>query len=400
MQKAAIPENDVERVKAILDYEILDTLPEKEYDEIIALASFICNAPISLITFVDETRQVFKSSFGIDATYNEREYGFCAHGINTKDNVFIVQDTFNDHRFNDHPMVLGEPNIRFYAGVPLINPNGFVLGTLCVIDKNPRVLNKEQINALSILSKQVIQLLELRKTNAELVKAQQKANEYASQIKDFTYMASHDLKEPVRMTNLFLNKLKLKYDNLLDEAGNQYLKFALDGGERMSKLIDEILIFSKIEYDDFTKEEVNLKDVIDDVCALHFDNKNENKILIEYNNVSKINTSSTALKIILRNLISNAIKYQHQNIQPTIKITVSEEKNKWHFIITDNGIGIEEEYFETIFKNFKRLHTNSEYSGTGLGLSMAKKIINNLGGDIWVNSTVGKGSSFNFTIAK
>jgi GAF domain-containing protein len=221
MQKAAIPENDVERVKAILDYEILDTLPEKEYDEIIALASFICNAPISLITFVDETRQVFKSSFGIDATYNEREYGFCAHGINTKDNVFIVQDTFNDHRFNDHPMVLGEPNIRFYAGVPLINPNGFVLGTLCVIDKNPRVLNKEQINALSILSKQVIQLLELRKTNAELVKAQQKANEYASQIKDFTYMASHDLKEPVRMTNLFLNKLKLKYDNLLDEAGNQ-----------------------------------------------------------------------------------------------------------------------------------------------------------------------------------
>jgi len=164
-----IPENEQERLHALYEYEILDTLPEKDFDYLTMIASQICDTPISLITLIDASRQWFKSHHGIGVTETDRKYSFCAHAINTPQEMMVVPDTRLDERFADNPFVTGEPNAVFYAGVPLVTESGCALGTLCIIDNKPRALGEDQLEALRALSSQVVKLLELRRKNKELV---------------------------------------------------------------------------------------------------------------------------------------------------------------------------------------------------------------------------------------
>ncbi len=170
MEKPTTPINEQNRLGALNSYEILDTLEEKEYNDIIALASQICGTNISIISFIDEYRQWFKASLGLKLKQTPREISFCGHAINTPNEIFVVSDARIDKRFSDNPLVTGEPHIVFYAGVPLVDDNGFALGTICVLDSAPKELNKNQINALKILSEQVIQLLSIKKKSLDLIK--------------------------------------------------------------------------------------------------------------------------------------------------------------------------------------------------------------------------------------
>lgn len=153
------------RLNALKSYEILDTLSEEEYDGITRLAAQICGTKISLITLIDENRQWFKSKYGIDATDTPREIAFCNHAIQSPDSVFIIEDSTKDDRFKENPFVTGESNIIFYAGVPLVDKDNYSLGTLCVIDNEPKKLTDGQIDALQTLAKSVINLFELRRKN-------------------------------------------------------------------------------------------------------------------------------------------------------------------------------------------------------------------------------------------
>ncbi|NOQ74054.1 MAG: SpoIIE family protein phosphatase [Crocinitomix sp.] len=168
MIKPAIPADEIERQEELNSYSILDTLPEQEYDEITFLASELCNTPISLISLIDDSRQWFKSHHGLGTTETPREQAFCAHVINDKHNPMIVEDSREDVRFVDNPLVTDNPNIIFYAGIPLVTSNGFPLGSLCVIDNKPNVLKESQIKALQALSNQLMKLLELRKNKFEI----------------------------------------------------------------------------------------------------------------------------------------------------------------------------------------------------------------------------------------
>jgi GAF domain-containing protein len=165
--KAPLPKNEVKRIEILWKYDVLDTVPEKAFDELTSLAAYICEAPIALITLVDENRQWFKSKVGISLRETSRDISMCAHAILQKE-IMIVPDATKDRRFKDNPFVVSEPKIRFYAGAPLLSSSGHALGTLCVIDTVPRELTGDQKKALSVLSHHVMAQLELRRKSREL----------------------------------------------------------------------------------------------------------------------------------------------------------------------------------------------------------------------------------------
>jgi GAF domain-containing protein len=171
--KAPIPDNEAERLAALREYHILDTGGEQAYDDITALAAYVCAAPIALISLVDESRQWFKSRVGLNRQETPRDVAFCAHAI-LQSEPLIVRDALKDARFADSALVTRSPHIRFYAGFPLASPEGFTLGTLCAIDRKPRQLFPEQKTAMASLARQVMALLELRRVSARMADALEK----------------------------------------------------------------------------------------------------------------------------------------------------------------------------------------------------------------------------------
>jgi len=168
MHKAISLSEEDRRLDALKSYEILDTLPQQEYDDLTRLASEICQTPISLISLLDDKRQWFKSHHGLSVSETPREYAFCNHAILNPDEIMVVADSRIDKRFEGNPLVDGEPYVIFYAGVPLVDSNGYALGSLCVIDHTAKQLSPGQLTALKTLAKQVVNLLELRKSNKDL----------------------------------------------------------------------------------------------------------------------------------------------------------------------------------------------------------------------------------------
>ena len=161
MISPSTPQNEEERLQELRKYKLLDTLPEADYNEIVELASDICETPISLISLVDSDRQWFKAKLGIDTSETPRTISFCGHAIH-EDDIFEIPNALEDERFHDNPLVTDHPNVRFYAGMPLETTSGHKVGTLCVLDEKPRLLTKHQRNALRILGRQVIRNFELR----------------------------------------------------------------------------------------------------------------------------------------------------------------------------------------------------------------------------------------------
>lgn len=162
--------SEARRLKVLWQYDVLDTIPEELFDDLTELAAGICGAPIALISLVDEDRQWFKSKVGVTINETSRDISFCAHAIKGQD-LFIIPDATKDLRFANNPLVTSDPKIRFYAGAPLIAPDGEALGTLCVIDKVPRELSSEQQQALRVLARHVMTQLELRRHAKDLAEA-------------------------------------------------------------------------------------------------------------------------------------------------------------------------------------------------------------------------------------
>jgi len=170
MTRPRIPKDEKKRLKVLWQYSVLDTVPEEIFDDLTELAANICEAPIALITLVDENRQWFKSKVGVSINETSRDISFCSHAI-TQPGLFVVPDATRDQRFAHNPLVTSDPKVRFYAGAPLVTPDGYALGTLCVIDKVPRELRPEQKQALRILARHVVSQLELRRRSTELADA-------------------------------------------------------------------------------------------------------------------------------------------------------------------------------------------------------------------------------------
>ena len=399
MVRPPIPENEEQRLIALEKYRILDTLPEEDYDNITQLASLICETPISTITFLDAKRDYLKSSLGLPAgPPGERDLSFCAHAINNPGELMIVPDTRLDQRFADHPFVIGEPHVIFYSGIPLVTEDGFALGALCVVDHKPHQITQAQQNALRSLGKQVTRLLDLRLKNEMLTSKQNKLEQIANDMEMFAYIASHDLKEPLRMVKSFVGLLKTKYSSQLDEKANKFINLAVDGSERMEILIDDLLAYFTAGTLSIKTELTDINEVIEEVKELLNFSIKEKHAVINTDHMPVVNMPRTAAFQIFQNIISNALKYQRKGSKPEIKISAIEQNEYWEFSIKDNGIGISQENLEKVFKIFKRLHNKQEYSGTGIGLAIVKRIVEQHEGKIWVESE--HGCTFRFTIKK
>jgi signal transduction histidine kinase len=204
--KAPLPDNETDRLAALYALDILDSAPEQDFDDIVALASTVCGTPMSLVTLVDMDRQWFKARVGLDQTGTDRETSFCAHAILGRD-LLVVPDATKDPRFADNPQVECANGVRFYAGAPLITTDGFALGTLCVVDDQPRRLDIEQLQALRALARQVTSQMELRRHAVTLANTTARLQELERRKDDLAGLVGGDLRAPLRLVTAYLERL-------------------------------------------------------------------------------------------------------------------------------------------------------------------------------------------------
>lgn len=385
------------RLKALYSYDILDTIPEKEYDSITKIAAQICNVPVSLITFLDRDRQWFKSHNGIEINQTPREFAFCNHTILEPLNVLAVPDLRIDDRFSRNPLVTGTPHAVFYAGASLVTPDGNALGSICVLDAKANKLDDNQKNALKALAEQVVARLELRKKIKDLKFSQQKLKKVNRNLRQFAHVISHDMKTPLANISLVSQSLQTGYPGSLDNNACDCLDLINKSAKELLLFIDDVLIKCLKPGKSTRLKKVDSYAVISkviDLIALPADI--EIKISGSF---PRIQMEKTSLQQVFQNLITNAIKYNDKE-KGIINISCYSDHGYHYFDIADNGCGIDNEDLEKIFNKRQTLKKTDRYGniGTGTGLAMVKNIIEQTGGEISVASEKDAGSVFKISI--
>lgn len=394
-----LPENESERQKAVNKYKNLHSLSNESYDNITSLVASICNMPISLISIIDEDKNYFKSTFGLETEENLRSLSFCGHAINDSEAITIVNDSRIDERFCNNPFVLNGSAI-FYAGVPLTTKDGYKIGTLCVFDDKPRQLDDNQKKALKILAEQVMILFEKEYQNTILNILQEQLKTTNENLEKFAGVVSHDLKSPLANIISLTNLIEEENEGFLNDDSKMYLSYLKSASYSLRNYIDGILNFYKSDsLLVCNKQEFKLDDLLTEVKNILPISSNVS-IESNFENVV-ITTNKAALQQVFLNLISNALRYNSKE-NSLVKIIFSQDDKHLKFTVSDNGNGIESKNFKKIFDLFEVVDDVNfdKEKGSGIGLATVKKVVESLGGTISVNSIVGQGSDFSFSLAK
>ncbi len=419
MQVPAIPVNESERLEELRRYKILDSGVEQDYNDLVQLASEICGTPMSLISLVDKDRQWFKANLGLADNETPRDVSFCAHAIHF-DEIFIVPDATADMRFFDNPLVTNEPNIRFYAGVPLKTSGGFNLGTLCVLDSQPRELTESQKFCLKTLSRQVMHMFELKHTAARLTQQNAQLREQKAQINDllnlrdellmkisaqselkskFLSILAHDLKNPLFQLNGFvemINEGALTADEI--EKMTAQMKNGIDA---VSSMLNNLLewAWAAIDGKKALSGKVDLKKAVDTCLkeAGMLADKKGNKLINNIPEGTLVKGDRDRIELILRNLITNAIKFTEAG---RITVNCVRENPLLVISVSDTGIGMDEQQLKNLLDWNKVKSTSGTRAerGTGIGLILTKEFIESMGGSLSVSSEKGVGSVFTFSL--
>jgi PAS domain S-box-containing protein len=347
------------------------------------------NIPTDIAVFDNKHKYIFLNKYAVADPEIRRwligkdDFDYCAFkGIDNalaenRRNLFLktIKNKTNSQFVDEHIDKKGEKHYVLRNLFPHFENNKlqFVIGY--GIDITERKLIEIQLSDA---------LQSIKKTNTEL--------------EQFAYVASHDLQEPLRMVTSFLTQLEKKYSDKLDERAKEYIHFAVDGAKRMRQIILDLLEFSRVGRQYELQKEIDVNEIIQEIELLHHQQIIEKHATINIKNLPIIFAHRTPLRQVFQNIIGNSLKYNNEGVAPEINIEAIPLKDRWQFKISDNGIGIEPEYYDKIFEIFQRLHNKDEYSGTGIGLAITKKIIENWGGKIWVTSILGKGTNFYFTI--
>lgn len=406
-QAYPMPPEEALRLEELQRYDILDTAPEDAYDGLCYLASLICETRMAAITLIDEDRQWFKAKQGIDSEQTPREDAFCAYAICNPNQVMVVEDATQDDRFQDNPYVTDDPNVRFYAGAPLTTPNGRGIGTICAIHDEPRGLTGKQKRALQALGNQVMMQLELRRRSKELKAAKKELETVNEELRSsneeldrFASVVSHELKDPLSQVVSNLDLLAFEIDEGTSEA-RALLEDAQTGGRRMHALIRDLLRYAKARRDDVEPQHVNVQAVLGGVRReLSGTIEETNARVTIPEDLPAVRGDPALLRRVFSNLIQNAIKYT-EKASPSVRIGFQDEPDDLvRFLIEDDGIGIPDEEQDALFGVFQRASNTGDREGTGLGLALASRIVERHGGQMGVDSTLGKGSTFWFTIPR
>ncbi len=398
--------NELERYADLLKYDILDTEPEADFDDIVRLASLLCDAEISLISLLDNQRQWFKAKIGLDATETSIDIAFCSHAIH-QDHVFEVSDASQDERFYDNPLVTGYPHIRFYAGQPLSSAQGYKLGTLCIIDRKPRQLGDQERYILKVLAKQVEKQLELRLKVKQMEESLAIIEEQKSDLQAVNLLQSqvlsvlsHDLRTPLASLEGVLDL----FDNDLvgtQDLGELIQEIRPNLSQSMQQLEDVLnWVREQIQGQKTNSQSFNMDSVADKSLSWVRENAQKKGVSLikEIDPTLAVYGDPDLVEIVLRNLLSNAVKFTNRGDSVTLFAEPTTEQV--YIGVRDTGVGITKENIERMLYGkgkFSSLGTARE-KGTGLGLVLCQTYLTKMNTHLQVMSVPNHGCNFYFLL--
>ncbi len=403
MTVAAVPpQNETERLARLRAYEVLDTNPEEAFDRVTRVAAHLFETPIALVSLIDENRQWFKSKQGLDAEETPREVAFCAHAI-LQDDIFVISDATQDDRFKNNPLVTGGPEIRFYAGAPLRTSDGLGLGTLCVIDTKPRNPTPNELENLRDLAKLAMDVLNLRHAGHRAMEEAQQTAKLDTLQNSFIDSVNHELRTPLTSLAGALGLLRSGAVADLDEETQSVFEVAERNTHTLMKLIADILDMSSIEHGDLELnfETFDLLDLTTNIVEEANANVKDggSRVAIDGAALSQaVYADPNLIGKAISALIKNALRFSPNDSSVSIHVSASIESVIVE--VADLGIGIPLQDRSRVFKKFFKLDDSGNISGAGLGLSIAKRLIEAHGGEIGIQANSPRGTRVIFEIPR
>lgn len=374
------------RLQALQDYRILDTPREPAFDDITRIAAMICDAPIALISLVDSERQWFKSTVGITERETPIDSSVCAHAI-LQHEVLVVPDTQADARFIGNPLVTGDLHLRFYAGAALRTADGLPLGTVCVLDRQPRDLSQDQVEALQALARQTMAQLELRR----MLSMAQQSNRYRSRL---MAIAGHDLRTPLRAATYAIEKVRRG----VDESASRLLKLAQDALSEIGQEFDELASMAGTE-DELAAPDLSpmpVASVLEPVLATWRRQAKLKGLRLRMVPSSLwVSSNRALLATLVGNLVGNAVKYTEEG---SVVVGCRRRGSDVLLEVIDSGPGMASDQAESLYSAFHQTDPQSE--GLGLGLWIVRRTAETLDCRIEASSRPGQGSRFRIVVPR